>query len=514
MSIFGGRENIIVDWDDTLLGGGELALGGSNNISEFVSRIDYNYGLGVLTSPSRFTPTMLRGRIRLNRDLDHIPQAQLDRPHYFQHIIDDHVLVQALIHPVRNRTFKLASPNTALLRDPVDKSSVEPRADYWLWDEVLAQIGAERGPHAYFNGYGTHGGLRVRTSFAGFLRDIMTFGGGYVFEDRLCRLNYMAARAISERNWIEFASERSQPLFELTLTPKLGAVRNEGRSRIVRVDPFGRKLIRAYNLSLATGAASQLFTPAPEGEIAGLWSAVISDPNPAPDSLRLTIENQDAEGVNFTVFNAGAEVDAVVEVYATTYSFLEQQNFPSLNVESSILYGRQPLERFPDWGVDSRPITEELERLRNPLQVCRVRMPITPDVLPGGGQPDGNSLQMLLYEAGALFLVRDEGRQFVMLLGRKHVRSREGLELQWDLVQLPQGPHAGTRGWVMDEQVYTLDVNTILRGSRDPYVMAIGYNGREIWRGGQPILRAPLNPIMYNDKFIKRHGDFILRRQA
>lgn len=511
MSIFGGRENIVVDWDDTILAGGELNLGGFNNISEFVSRIDFNYGLGVLTSPSRFTPTMLRGRIRLNRDLDHIPQAQLDRPHYFQYIIDDHVLLQALVHPVRNRTFKIASPNTALLRDPVDKSSVEPRADYWLWDEVLRQIGAERGPHAYFNGYPTHGGLRVRTSFAGFLRDIMTFGGGYVFEDKLCQLNFMAARAISERNFVELTSERHNPLFELTLTPKIGAVRNEGRSRIVRVNPFGRRLIRTYNLSLATGDFSQLFTPPPQGEIAGLWSVVISDPNPAPDSLRVTIENQDTDGMNFTVFNAGAEVDAVVEVYATTYSIVERGNFPSLNVESSILYGRQPLERFPDWGQDARPITQELERLRNPLQVSRVRMPITPDRLPGGSRPEGNPLDLLLYEVGNLFLVRDAERQFVMLLGRKHVRSREALELQWDLVELPQGPHAGTRGWEMDEETYTLGINTIIRGGREPYVLALGYNGREIWRGGQPILRAPMNPIMYNNKFIKRDGGFILR---
>lgn len=515
MPILGGRENVIIDWDDTLLaeGGGEVSLGGNNNVSDYVTRLEYNYGLGVINAPNHFTPTMLRGRIRLNRDLDHIPLSQLDRPHYMRHIVDGRVLMQCIAHPVRNRTLRLSSPNTALLRERVDKSSVEPRWDYWLWDEVLAQVGAARGPVAIFNGYDLHGGLRVRTTLANFLRQMMTFGGGYTFEDQWMRLNFMAARGGSLRNWQELVSEQSNDTFQLDISPKSGVVRNEARASIVRVNPFGRKLIRSYDLTLATNGVSQLFTAVPAGEIGGQWSVVVSAPNPAPATVRVTVERQDGDGVNFSVFNAGGDAVAVtVEVYATTYNVLENENVSALNVESSILYGRQPLERFPDWGASTRPINEELERLRRPLLVCKLRMPIVPEVLETGQASEtGNPIRWLHFDVGTLMRMRDGEREVVMMIGRKHVNSREIIELEWDLVEFPIGRSAYERGWHIDDNNYTLGVDTYIRGEAGSQWNAIGYNGQEIERRGMPILREPLNPIMWNSKFIKRRGGFISR---
>ena len=517
MPIFGYREQVIIDWNDTLVGNPDavLATGGQNDISQYVSRINYNYGLGVLTTPSRFTPTMLRGRIRLNDDLEHISHRLKDSPHYVQHILDGKVLIQCIAEPLRNRTFKLSSPNTGLLRERVDKSSVEPRNDAWLWDSVLDQIGAERGNYAYFNGYKLHAGIRVRTTFAGFLRDFMTFAGGYAFEDRYCRMNFMAARAGQTRNYLRRMSEDDQHLFDLTVSPKTGVVRNEAKSSIVRINPFGRKKIRTFTFTLESQGFNQLFTAAPSGELAGLWGVEISSPNPAPDTLVVTKTAEDTEGVHFNVFNAGMDaVDLVIDVYATTYNVLENENFSELNVESSLLYGRQPLERFPSWGADSRPISEELGRLREPLQVAQLNMPVTPDVLNSGAVVTiGNPTEFLDFNTGALFLVRSEGRDFVMLLGRTYIESRNDFKMQWELIQFPTGPFAYVRGWRITPDIFTLGVNTHLGQGAIVQGAGISYNARQIQRKGMDVSRAPFNPCMHNARFIKRRRGFINRVQ-
>ena len=456
---------------------------------------------------------MLRGTIRLNNDLDHIPHSLRDTPHYFQHILDDQVLLQALVTPLRNRTFRLTSPNTALLREPVDKSSVEPRTDYWLWDEVLQQVGAVRGPMSYFNGYGLHGGLRVRSSFGSFLRNMMSFAGGYAYEDRFCRMNFVAARAGQTRNYLRRISEADQDLFRLDISPKTGAVRNEARSRIVRVNPFGRKKIRTFTFTLAGHGFRQLFAPTPEGEIGGLWAAEVNTPNPAPATLQVTKTDEDGDGLHFTVFNASEDsVEVIIDVYATTYNVIENENISELNVESSILYGRQPLEKFPEWGSTSQPIKEELDRLREPLQVAKIRMPIVPEVLDSGAVTDtGNREDFLNYEPGELVLVRHAGRSFVMLIGRRGVRSRRGMELEWDCVEFPTGSRAYSGGMYIDSREYILGVSTFLTGADLSEYANLSYNAKDMRRNGMSFVRPDFNPFMYDSRFMRRRGGFILR---
>ena len=521
MPILGHRERIIIDWNDVLLVDRDNVLpeGGNNDISDYVQRIELNWGFGVTTSSTHFTPTMLRGRLRLNRDLDHIPLRQREGTHFMRYLIDDEVIAECYVQPVRNRTMRLSSPNAALLRERVDKSSVDARTDYWLWDAALDQVGAERGRWAYFNGYATHGGLRVRTTFANFIRQMMSFGGGYAFEDKHCRMNYMAAFAGRTRNYLELVSEITNDTLELTISPKPGIVRNAVKARIVRVNPFVRKLVRSFNVSLPGLGYRELFAAAPEGEIAGIWSLSVTKPNPQPETLQITKTNEDTDGVNFSLFNADDDpLDVSIDVFATSYDVSAAEEVNDENPTSILTYGFQPLTNFPTWGSSARPINEEIDRLASPLLICKLRMPIVPAILPTGA-PTGskNTVEWLGFDVGTLMLMSDGERDVVMMIGRKTISSRRAFILEWDLVEFPQGATAYQQGWLLDDPAFELGITTVvydpaIRGSVDSLSANVSYNGRTVSRAGDQITRPPFNPLMHNHKFIKRDGAFISRK--
>ena len=517
MSTWPGKEQILIDWNDTYQFDDatdvQQFINPGDDIKDYVSNISYSFGFGVISSPAGFVPQMLTGAISLNKRLEDIPQDQLDRPHICRHIIDDNIIVECIALPVRDRTFTLTSPNTALLGDPVDKSSVTEQTDYWLWFEVMRQIGVRTGRYNLFNGYRLHEAVRVRRTLQSFLRDMMVFGGGYAFEDHLCRMNFISARAATIFNWAEYISEDHQDLSYLNISTKAGSVKNTANTSIIRARSIDRKLIRPYTFTLEGNGFRTLRTPTPEGELAGLWSVTVTSPTPQPETLSVVIADQDVDGVGFTVFNADDDdVDVQLSVFATTYDTFEQENYTNLNVSSTILYGERPLENFPDWGADNQPISEELSRLRRPLYVSRVRFPVLPEFTAlGQRQQFGNAIKFLLYDTGTIFRVLDKQTdlQVDMLLGHKRVTSSDILEVEWDLVELPTNVGVYDRGWILDNDAYILGVNTYLVDRQRTARNVLTIAGRELKLNGRNLTFQNLNLLTLNNRYLTLNGNYL-----
>ena len=506
MTAFAGRERVLIDWEDLYqtplaLGG---AVGGNDDISDYVSQIDYGYGMGVFNDPRGFGLNLLNGSIRLNADLEGIPEYQLGAPHIFRHIIDGHIIMEGVAQPVRDRAFQLVSKNSGVANDDVQLAYTEEATDFKLWFDAHQSIAAQAGPVGYFNGYTTRGALEIAVSYGAFLNAMATFAGGYAFEDRFCRMNFMAARAGRLLNWNEWIDEVSQDLFYLDISAKEGVVRNEAQTEILRPTSIERETIRGYTFTLAANSARTLYTQSPEGKVSGAWSVVVTSPDPRPATLSTQITEQDGRGMAFTVFNADDEpADVQLSVFATTYNTRLQENFANINVASSILYGRQPLEDFPNWGADNQPISEELGRLRNPLNVATIRLPIR------DSDEFGNPLSYLLYDTGTLLRVREEGRVIDMMIGRKKVISGDILELVWEMVELPTGVAAYDRGWLMDNDDYILGVNTYLRDRSRAETHSLTLAGCYLELEGQQISFAPLNLLTMNGRYLTINGNYL-----
>ena len=481
MSVFPGRERILVDYDNIFQFG---AVGSSADITPFVDDINYGYGMGVFNDPRSFGVNLLNGSISLNDDLDHIPNNQLQDPHRFRHMIDDHILLEGVVQPLRDRKYQMISPNVALQKDPVSIFLIDESTDFDLWHLAHQYINTPPGPIGYFNGYGTHGSLEIETTYGDFLRDMTVFGGGYAFEDRFLRMNFVAARASLGRPWLEYINETRQDLFHIDVSSKEGAVRNQAQTEIVRSTSLEDQTIRSFSLSLGPLGTSTLYVNSPEGSVAGNWRFVVRSPRPAPKSLILTKTDESESGLAFTVFNGGDdEIDVKLDVFATTYNTRLQENISSLNIDSSVLYGEQPLENFPGWGKDNRPLSEELGRLSSPLNVCTIELPILPD-----GSSFGNSIDFLLHDVGTIMRITDNGQDIPMMLGRKKVVSRDILTLYWELIELPLGFGIYDRSWKIDDEIYGVGVNTYI---------------------GDPDATQRGNYIAVGGKYIQVNGNFI-----
>ena len=72
------------------------------------------------------------------------------------------------------------------------------------------------------------------------------------------------------------------------------------------------------------------------------------------------------------------------DLFASTYAVAQRESLSELRVDSVLQYGRQAFEDFPDWAKDAGAVQSELNRLKDPLHVARVRLPITPTVTPVG----------------------------------------------------------------------------------------------------------------------------------
>lgn len=505
MSVFAGSERFLIDWNDVYFADREPAP--EDDITSYVSFCSYAYGLNVLNNPDAFTFTSLGGSIKLNRDFEGIDERQLLRPHVMRHMIDDRIVVECIALPVRDRSMVLISRNQALLRDPVDLTYTESVKDFTLWADALRYVGADPGRLQIFNDYDVRGGLHLEQGFSQFINDFMTFGGGYAFEDRLGRLNFAAARSRLADNPNTFMNKTHVDMFDIDISSKEGIVRNEARTTILR-PRFSREVVRTIDFALTANGFRDFYVASPEDKIAGNWDVKITKPTILPAELTTDVLSTSGSGFRFSAFNAGAsDLDVTVEVFATTYSVIAQENLNELRVVSSVTYGRQPLERFPDWGADTRPVNEELTRLEQPLRVAKIEFPLMPEVLPNGQRRVvGNPIEWLDYDVGDIVRVRDDDTVVDMMIGRIVVQSGGAFVMQYHLLEQPLDVDAYHRNWILDDDSYILGVNTFLTDPTPRLGNYLTLDGQYVTLNGENLYFEPYNLLVLDDEYVTLDG--------
>ena len=492
-------EKVYIDWDDTyLLQTGEVVKAPLDDITEWVAGLSYSYGLGVLNNPDGFSPAFLNGSIQLISDLDFIPQELRVRPHLMRHEVDGELLMQCVASQPLNRQMRLVSPNQGLSGEQVRIQSPDSRKDYWLWNEAHKQLGVGLGQWQLFNALDLRGGLDITSSYSQFLADFMTFAGGYAYEDKYCRMNFKAARAMEGYNFAELIDPFELALFEMDISSKEGVVRNQAKSTILQTRSERVKL-RDYTVGLDGGEYRAFYMETPPSQIAGNWAVTVTKPDPVPASLVVRIESRDGESLRFSLLNeADTRVEADVSVFANVYRLSERGAVNELNVYSSILYGNRPLDNFPDWGATGRPVSDELARLEVPLHIADIRMPA------GYNNPD----RLLFYDTGSWFRCRLT-RDFAvdMMLGRKTVISGEILELKWDMIETPLARGAYKRASRFDDPNYRLGINFYLGGEEERRGNELILDGERLLLGGEPFYFEQRDFLTMDDDYLLLDND-------
>ena len=372
-------------------------------------------------------------------------------------------LFYGVIQPLGGGRFNIVSPNQPLLRNLVEVSYDEEALGAQFFYDALRQSGARQGNNFVFNGYQLRPGLNYSASYGRFLNDFMTFGGGYAYEDRQCRINFVAARGLFYDNYADIIEDDLQDLFEIDITTKEGAVRNDVSGEIVLPTSIVRALVRTYTETIDAGSFKQLYYAVPEGKVASNWSIRLTAPNPVPEGVSFLIIDESNSDITFVLANGSPQsADISAELYVSTYEVAQRDRLSEVRIDSVLAYGRQPFEDFPDWAGDAGPVQNELNRLKDPLSVCRLRLPIVPD---DARSPFGNDVLWAFFDVGKILRIQDGPFSKDMMIGRIVVDSIDTFEIEWHLVEVPTSKSVTdveVPAWYADNQDNILGINTYL----------------------------------------------------
>ena len=514
MSLFGELERIIVDWNDVYSVPGLLADadGPFDDISKYVEKITYTYGFNVVNNPDGFGFTTARGTLTLTTAPlpEGITAQQLNQPHIFRHELFGVVLFQGILQPVDGGVFNIISPNQQLLRNAINLTYETSVLDAELFYDALSQSGAQQGDNFVFNEYSLTAGLTIESSFGRLLNDFMKFGGGYAYEDRHCRINFVAARGLFYDNYLDVIEEDVQDLFTLDITSKEGAVRNDVAGEVIIPTSIVRERAGTYSRTVEAGSFAQLYYAVPQGKVASNWAVVLTAPNPVPNGITYQIIDAGNSDITFVLTNGSMlSVDISADLFVSTYEVAQRERLSDIRIDSVLLYGRQAFDDFPNWASDAGPVQSELNRLKDPLSVARIRLPIVPD---DEFSPFGNDVVWSFLDVGAILRVQQGAFAKDMMIGRVVVVSIETFEIEWHLVDVPTSQSVTdveVLAWYADNEANILGINTYLTDEIFVRGNFLTIGGKYLEIDGDKILIPSLDLLAIDDDFVTIDGDFI-----
>ena len=258
------------------------------------------------------------------------------------------VALECLLDPGTDDGSTLTSKNHRRYGVDIEVGYVEPKTDQELWHDALTQVGAEQGA-SYFNGYPLNAQLEIRTRFRTFLRDFAIFAGGYVFEDRLGRYRFIAARAGRTFMIDDQVNPADKVVLEQDVYGKVGNIRN-----VIATDEVVQQT--THNFTIGT----QTVTIDADSSTNGVFRSAVGDliqnwllTATLPDGVVLDKGTETLFSVEFSALNTNTTpVSFTVTATGTRSSINRKIPLRDRRPDSEAIYGPVAFKNYPEWAPE------------------------------------------------------------------------------------------------------------------------------------------------------------------
>ena len=320
----------------------------------------------------------------------------------------------------------LTSKNRRRYGTEIEVGYVVQKTDQELWHDALTQVGAEQGP-SYFNGYPLNSQLEIRTRFRTFLRDFAIFAGGYVFEDRLGRYRFIAARAGRTFLIEDQVNPADKVVLEQDVYGKVGNIRN-----VIATDEVVQQTTHNFTVGTQTvtidadSSTNGVFRSA-VGDLIQNWQLTAT----LPAGVDLQKGTETLFSVEYSALNTSTSpVSFTVTATGTRSSVNRKIPLRDRRPDSEAIYGPVAFKNYPEWAPNLASLYAELNRRRGILRVAEMEIPVTED-----------NKDWIWYDNGTLVEVVEDGQRIPMIIMRAGYNiegdARPWIRLLWELIELP-----------------------------------------------------------------------------
>lgn len=289
-----------------------------------------------------------------------------------------------------------------------------------FWEAILTAADLIPGQSSFVN-YALPDFIRARGVVRLVLNDFANLFGGYILEDAVGNISFIAPRSRTERASIVI--EPDTHYFTSVLDLKVDYVRNTARIPFNFVTTTPNREIFSREYTLVGGFSQNVIVNAPNNSLVENWALTSSDPNlqavidTSATNLFMasfSLSNETSQAVTATVTLTGdvTEITSVTEAEFSTPASINR-------------FGEKEFPRLQPWVRGNEPVIDELHRLQSPLDIHRIQIPLDTDV-------EG----LLLHDIGTSVIINiDEPINY--LLGRRFTEWQEHGIMIWDLIELP-----------------------------------------------------------------------------